>query len=399
MNTYRPTAPENGPADGVVCFASVDWWYHPRGHSECQIMRRLAKRTRVLWINSMGLRMPVPGKTELSIQRYGQKLKSLLMGLRRDPSGMWVYTPIFVPRYTERALAFNGALVGAQIKLLCRWLGLAHPATWVTIPTAEPVVRQFEWARIVYNRCDSFSSFPEANGRIIGNLERELLRTADDVVYVNEYLYNDEKDRVRRAHYFDHGVDYEHFAHNASFTDGTDGPDEVRHLERPIVGFYGALDDFVIDLDLMIKVAKHIYPGTFLVIGPKAMEIGALTREPNVVYLGPIPYEELPRYAANFDLGIMPWLQNEWIEKCNPIKLKEYLALGFPIVSTPFPQIRQYENLVYVADSVDEFLRAVDRGLKHKDPRMVSERRQAVVDSSWDALADSAGTLLGLGLE
>lgn len=385
--------------DGIVCFASVDWWYHNRGHSECQIMIRLAKHTRVLWINSMGLRMPVPGKTELPFRRYARKIKSLLMGLRRDPSGMWIYTPLFVPRYTKRAQAFNAALVGAQMKLLRWWLGLKQPATWVTIPSAEPVVQKLEWTRIVYNRCDNFSSFPEVDSQIVGKLEQALLQTADDVVYVNESLYNEEKDQVRQAHYLDHGVDYEHFAGNATFTNGSDRPARIRDLPSPIVGFYGALDDYVIDLNLMIKVAKHIHPGTLLVIGPKAMEIDALIQEPNVVYLGPIPYEELPDYAAHFDLGIMPWLQNEWIEKCNPIKLKEYLALGFPIVSIRFPQIKQYESLVYAVDSDDEFLSAVDRGLRGNDPKMVHQRRQAVIGSSWDALAESAGRILGLDSE
>src|SRR5689334_10431355 len=83
-------------SDGVVCFAGVDWWYHNRGHSECQIMRRLARRAPVLWVNSLGMRVPRPGRSDLLIRRYYRKLKSTLKGLRRDPSGMWVYSPLFV---------------------------------------------------------------------------------------------------------------------------------------------------------------------------------------------------------------------------------------------------------------------------------------------------------------
>ena len=46
----------------------------------------------------------------------------------------------------------------------------------------------------------------------------------------------------------------------------------------------------------------------------------------------------LPTFAAAFDVALMPWLMNEWIESSNPIKLREYLAIGFPIVSTWFPE-------------------------------------------------------------
>ncbi len=74
-------------------------------------------------------------------------------------------------------------------------------------------------------------------------------------------------------------------------------------------------------------------------IGPKAMDISRLQAEPNVVYLGPVQYAKLPAYAAQFNVALMPWLQNEWIKGCNPIKLKEYLALGFPVVAMRFPEL------------------------------------------------------------
>ena len=116
------SALKDSPCDGVVAFGGIDWWYHNRGHSECQVMTRLASEMPVLWINSIGMRAPAPGKTELPWRRYMRKLKSTLKGLRRDPeSGMWIYSPIFVPRYTDGWLRVNGVLLGLQITLL-RWL-------------------------------------------------------------------------------------------------------------------------------------------------------------------------------------------------------------------------------------------------------------------------------------
>lgn len=381
--------------DGVVCYAGVDWWYHNRGHSECQIMTRLARRTTVLWINSIGMRMPAPGKSELSLTRYLRKIRSTLKGLRRDASGMWIYSPIFLPRYDARSLALNGVLLSLQAKMLCRLLKIRRPALWITLPTAAPAAERGSWGSIVFNRCDDFAAFPEADGDSIAGLERRLLAIADEVAYVSPTLLERERPRVRRATFLGHGVDFAHFARSRSRS-ADSAPEVLRSLPRPIVGFYGALDDYTIDLELLVKTARHIGKGTLVVIGPQAMELSPLLREPNVRYLGPVPYQQLPDYAAQFDVALMPWLQNDWIEACNPIKLKEYLALGFPIASIRFRTMEPYAHLIHGASSHEEFLDAVDRALAENDPSLVEQRRQAVADDGWDQLTERVGTMLRL---
>lgn len=394
---------EGGPrADGVVCYAGVDWWYHNRGHSECQIMRRLAQRVPVLWVNSIGMRMPTPGKSELVLHRYARKIRSTLKGLTRDQCGLWIYSPLFIPRYTPQILALNGWLLNAQIRFLTRRLGIFHPSAWITVPTAGPALKRGRWHKTVFNRSDVFSSFPEVDRSVISQLEEGLLACCDDVLYVNQRLMAAEKDRVRQAHFIDHGVDFEHFA-SVRTPEGpcVPAPESIANLPHPIVGFYGALDDYTIDLELMIETARLIPNGTLLVIGPKAMELQKLLEEPNVTYLGPIPYEELPQYAAHFDVGIMPWLQNDWIDGCNPIKLKEFLALGFPVATMRFPQLRPYEDLVHAADTRSDFLSAIDAALGENSPQAARARRARVcnTDGGWDAIAARVGALLGLNLD
>ena len=99
---------------------------------------------------------------------------------------------------------------------------------------------------------------------------------------------------------------------------------------------------------------------------------------------------------AACDVLIMPWRQNDWIRSCNPVKLKEYLALGFPIVTMRFSAIRRYEGLVYVAESHEQFLAALDRALREADPGMAERRRAAVLQCGWDRIAERVGGLLGI---
>ncbi len=233
---------EHSQADGVVCFAAVDWWYHNRGHSECQIMSRLARRTKVLWINSIGMRAPSPGKTELVLHRYVRKFKSTLKGLRRDEaSGMWVYSPLFIPRYNPRMVEVNGRIVGTQVAALCRKLKMRNPAVWATVPTSAPMVERGRWSSAVFNRSDDFSAFPEANASLIAPLEQRLLRRADRVVYVSRVLFDRERAGLKDAQFIGHGVDFDHFAKARPGTAlPAEMPEELKNLPRPIVGFYGA---------------------------------------------------------------------------------------------------------------------------------------------------------------
>ena len=388
--TSPPTVPSR--CDGVVCFAAVDWWYHNRGHSECQIMRRLSGRAPVLWINSLGMRTPTPGKSDIVLRRYARKLASTIKGLRRDPSGMWVYSPLFVPRYSRRFAAINGFLVAQQVALLTRCLGMKAPSVFVTNPTAAPAVGRGHWVRTIFNRSDDFTKFPEANAAFVREMETMMFRLADATLYVNRGLFARECANVPDARYIGHGVDFSHFDRKRRVLEAC--PAEIRDLPRPIVGFYGGLRDYTVDLDLMIKTARSLPTGTLLVIGPTAMEISPLLAEPNVAYLGPIQYERIPDYASQFDVGIMPWHENEWIRACNPIKFKEYLALGFPIVTTDFDQLGELRSLVYVSRSHDEFVGNVARALAERDESLVQRRKASVADDSWDQVAETVAALL-----
>jgi len=390
-------SPSAETCDGIVCYAGVDWWYHNRGHSECQVMTRLARRLPVLWVNSIGMRTPVPGKTDIAWHRYARKLKSLTKGLRRDDeSGMWVYSPLFVPRYTPRCVRFNGRFVAWQVARLCRRLKIEHPSVWVTVPTIAGAVERGRWVRCVFNRSDEFSAFPDADKNLIVPLERRLLELADTVIYVNEPLYERERSQCRHAVYLGHGVDFDRFAAARPLAGPRPAPPPaMTHLPRPIVGFYGAMDDYRMDLALLIKLARRIAPGTLVMIGPKQMDLSRLEAEPNVTCIGQLPPAELPAYAAQFDVGIIPFLDNDFNRQCNPIKLKEYLTLAFPVVATRLPAFEPYERLITLAESHEPFLDAVDRILKQDDdPQLQKRCRNAVAGDSWDTIADRAAELL-----
>jgi glycosyltransferase involved in cell wall biosynthesis len=396
---YRPSEDSRAEqCDGVVFFGNVDWWYHNRGHSSTRAAVRLARRVPTLYINSIGMRMPVPGRTEIAWGRYLQKIKSLTRGLRRDEAtGLWVYTPLFVPRYSPGWIEINGRLLAAQVALLRRRLGMRRPSAFVLMPTMTPAVERLVWSRVVAERCDDFSTMPGTNAPVIAALERRLLAFCDHAAYASPDLMERERGLAAEAHLVGHGVDVALLAASRPLDGARAEPPEImRDLPRPIVGFFGAMDDYRMDVDLMVKIAQSVSTGTLVLVGPAQMDLSRLKAEPNVRLLGQVPPEQLGPHAAQFDVGIIPFLRNSFNFRSSPVKLKEYLALGLPVVATDLPAYRPYAGLIETAEDHDGFLDALRRALLEDDASLARRRREAVAGDDWDAFADRMGRLLGV---
>ncbi|MFG2072156.1 glycosyltransferase [Nonomuraea maritima] len=370
----------SGP--GYVCFSAQDWWYHNRAHSDFQLMRSIAGERKVLVVNSIGMRMPTPGTSTQVTRRVLRKLRSVAKFLRRPFPRFYVMSPLPLPFYGSPLLSrINAVLVRTQVQVVCRILGLHRPVIVATIPTAWDVVRPMARRSLVYNRSDRHSAFPEADTAAIETLERALLSHSDSVVYVSRALMEEERPLTGdRAHFLDHGVDTEHFTRRA------DLPADMAAIPEPRVGFFGALDDFVVDVDLLERVAVELPQVSLVLIGDATVPMERLTRHPNVHWLGHLPYEVIPAYASGFDVAIMPWRDNSWIQHANPIKLKEYLSLGLPIVSTFFPELHHYHDRVLIT-APDRFAETVKAALADGGPRSAAELRESVLDLSWPSRA------------
>ncbi|GEN79710.1 glycosyltransferase [Actinotalea fermentans] len=383
----------SGRPAGFVWFAAQDWWYHNRAHSDFQLMQEVARTQPVLLVNSLGLRLPTPGRSSNPARRIGRKLRSMAKLVRRPVPGLpgyHVMTPIMLPAYGDGALArLNALAIRLQVRLVATAIGIGRaPAVAVTIPTAWPVVRRMRRSALLFNRSDRHSEFPEADQQLVAGLEDALLREADRVLYVSHQLMAEDAPVVGdRAVFLDHGVDLEHFA----LVDGapTSPEPELADVPHPVVGFFGGLDDYVVDLELLAETARAIPEASVVLVGDATCPMDALEALPNVHWLGFQPYERIPALGRHFDVALMPWLDNDWIRYANPIKLKEYLALGLPVVSTDYPEVHHGNGHVAVARDRAEFAELVRRHLADPgDATTRRARRESVLGATWRARAD-----------
>ncbi len=376
--------------DGIICIGGEDWWYHNRGHFDFQIMRRLAKRWPVLFVNSLGVRVPSLKDNKQFVARIGRKLKSLARGLAEVEPGFWVFSPFAVPG--ERGQRLSNWALAPQIRLAAARAGIRRPLLWVHCPAGAALTESFDGAQVVMQRTDRFEAFPEADPTVVARQIAHLKQRADLVVYAAPHLMQEEAGSVARQILITHGVDVGRFA---AAGDGEGSmPSDVVDIPSPRVGFVGGIDAHTFDPQLFVEVARRLPDMNFVLVGGCSLEEGWCPLA-NVHQLGRKPYDEVADYMASCDCLIMPWNNSDWIKACNPIKLKEYLAVGRPIVTTDFDALEGLRDLVSVANGPDAFAAAIRRAISTSYDRQAA--RERVACETWDGKADLlAKALVGL---
>ena len=378
---------EHNKEISFLCFGGEDWWYHNRAHTDMQLMRRFARTGTALYVNSIMMRKhKIIGGSRFS-EKLVRKLKSILKGLKESGAGFWVYSPFTLPvHHVSWARPFNETVLRFQIRRMMRKLHMKSPVVWVVCPAACDSAIKMKKAKLVYQRTDRFEDDPNVDRDTILAYDRKLKAAADVTVYVNRLLYDQEADQCKKALFLDHGVDYEMFA-TAELA--SDVPADIADIKKPVVGYFGALDGHKLDTGFLEAVADRLPNISFVFIGKPSLDCSQLSARKNVWMLGQKTYEEIPHYGKCFDVAILPWRVNKWTEAANPIKLKEYLALGKPIVSTPaFTELQEYCDVVYEAGTPEEFAECIEKAYSEDSPDLVAKRRGKVARASWDSKAE-----------
>ncbi len=369
-----------------VCFGGEDWWYHNRGHTDMQLMRRFARMGTTLYVNSIVMGKPTIGDGKKFREKVVRKAKSIFKGLEPSGVGFWVYSPFTLPvHHIPWVRPFNQAVLQLQIQRVTRKLRMSNPVVWVVCPVACDTALNIKRSKLVYQRTDRFEDYPNVDVETIAAYDRKLKAEADLTIFVNTSLYDEEAGQCRNAIYLDHGVDFEMFT---SAEGNPQRPADIAPIQGPIAGYFGALDGHKLDVGFIEAVADLSPAISFVFVGKASHELLRLAEKKNVWLLGQKPYEQIPDYGKCFDVAILPWAQSRWTQAANPIKLKEYLALGKPVVSTSaFSEVQQYRDVVHVADTPEEFSRKIVEAMAQNGPDQVAARRKRVEHASWDGKA------------
>ena len=386
----RSSRPEDPALEGenIICFAK-DWTEDPTCNNH--VMRILARRNKVVWINSLGVRKPNLASGR-DLGKIVRKLTRFAAGPVRVADNMWVFTPLVLPLpHSEWAGAINHRILKQTITFLRRRLGIDRFQLWTFLPNVARHVGGLGESLVVYYCTDEFSQFSFLDGARLRDQEQQLCRKADVVFTTARSLWERRRPFNAETHLALHGVDHQHFA--TALSNQTAIPTDLADAPRPILGFFGLVHDWI-DLELIAYVAEQRPTWTIAVIGKVAVDVSRLFRYPNVRLLGRKAYETLPGYCKAFSVGLMPFRVNELTASVNPIKLREYLSAGLPVVSTDLPEARNYAEGCRVARSPEEFLAACDQAVASDTPALRQSRSAAMAGATWEARVNEIGRLV-----
>ena len=362
----------------LLCF-SHDWNGDPL--SKTHLMRLLARENRVLWVNSIGYRAPTVSRRDWN--RAVRKIKAALQPISEPERNIFVLNPLAIPAYGQPAIReLNRHLLRAQIKRAMRKLGFQRPINWVFNPAAGVVAGGLGEESLIYYCVDEYSAFAGVPTEALVALEEKLLDRADVVFVSAERLYQAKAPHNPRTHLIRHGVDFEHF--RQALDPHHPLAAELKDLPHPVVGYFGLMAEDWIDLPLLEALASHLEArnGSLVLVGKSTMDLGSLPNRPNVVITGRKPYLDLPSYCRGFDAAIIPFPISECTLNANPLKAREYLAAGLPVVSTAIPEV-EVLGLCRIGRDHAGFLKELDEALA--DPGPKAWRSDAVRGEGWSA--------------
>lgn len=352
--------------------------------SKHRIAHELARRgAKVLWVEGSGMRQPSLGSSS-DRSRIWRKIKSALRGARRDESlsdaQVWVLAPPLLPLpHLAWVRVMNGWIARSWAAFSAWRHGFRRPALINYVPIMAEAMPGWRGFRL-YHCVDRWDAFGTYNSAIMGEMDARCCRYADAVAASSEDLLNRCLRHNPNVTLVLHGVDQAHFSRAL---EPSARPDDLP--PGPVIGFFGLLSEWL-DYPLILDLARTYPQAHVVLIGRADVDVTGLRDVPNLHLLGPRPFRDLPRYIAHFTVGLIPFVINELTIAVNPIKLREMLAAGCPVVSTALPEVVRFSGQagVHVAHNRQEFLDQVGQVLAQ--PALPEQRRamsEAMLSETW----------------
>lgn len=354
---------------------SDDWGRHPS--SSQHLVRELLPRYAVDWVNTIGTRRP-----SLSVADAKRVLEKVRTWTRRSPApeaadsppeNLTVHAPIHWPGFgnkLERAL--NASLFDSKLRPLIERADAVITTASITADLAART-RDANW---VYYCVDDLSEWPGLDARALREMEEDLLPSMRTIVAVSNHLVERMRGFGREAHLLTHGIELDHWRAVAL------RPPRARRA-KPVAVYWGNAD-LRLDAEIVLALAQSC---ELHMVGPRSVIDPRLASDANIVWRAAVPYAQLPEIAREADVLVMPYADLPVTRAMQPLKLKEYLATGLPVVATPLPANREWSAALDLASDARAFVECVRaRAFVELPPEQRAARKRLDAEG-WDRKA------------
>lgn len=354
---------------------SDDWGRHP---SSCQhLVRHLLPGCEVSWVNTIGTRSPRVNLATVSrgFEKFSQWRRRALVTKHTTTSQPQVLNPLMWPGFrTAWQRRLNHYLLSRFLQQ--KLPALAESVLLTTVPIVADLVVSLPKLRSVYYCVDDFSSWPGLDSRPLRAMEEKLVANADVIVAAGDNLADRMRRLGREATVITHGIDLDHWA-----TPTAPSP-LLGDLEHPIALFWGLVDQRL-DVESLRALGRAMTNGSIVLVGPEQSPDPVLSKVPRLKQLSAVPYESLPAIAAAADVLVMPYRDLPVTRAMQPLKLKEYLATGKPVVASGLPAVASWSDSLDVVAQPQEFVAAVRERFVSGLPVLQAAARERLQHESW----------------
>jgi glycosyltransferase involved in cell wall biosynthesis len=331
-----------------------DWGKHPS--STQHLIKELNNKRKVVWINSIGLRKPKLSWHDLlrvikKISTFFSFKTNIDVPAEKRSIDFVVINPLVVPCANSWiSIKFSRWMLARQLSKQLTALDIENPIVWCSLPTAVDYLALFTNSTCVYYCGDDFGSLAGVDHQVVTEKEVQLVRKVKYIFTASEALLDKfPKDKTITI---PHGVNYALFNEKQGKRPADLPPG------KSIVGFYGSISTWI-DQELILHAAKMLPDWNFVFIGHIECNIDNLLKVSNIHFIGAKNHCDLPNYIQHWNVALLPFKDNKQIQMCNPLKLREYLASGTPIVSTHFNALDEYKSHVTITNNKKDICQAI----------------------------------------
>lgn len=368
----------------IVCVGFNDWDNDVWTNQHHLMARLAASGSRVLFIESLGLRRPQLGS--------GRDLRRIVRRLRRGfapprlSHGVHVLAPLVIPLHGNAvARRANALLLRAQVGLAARRLGIRRPVLWAYVPQAEVLLESLHPSLVVYHCVDDIAAQSRVDTASFAAAERRYAARADLVLASAPALAERMRTLSRHVLYAPNVADTGRFAAALE-----PGPLDAALADLPVprLLFVGAISAIKLDFALLRGIAAARRDWSIALVGPVGLgdpntDTSVLEAEPNIHLLGPRPHDDLVPLLRGAEVGLIPYVHSQLTASIFPMKVYEYLAAGLPVIATGLPALAE-TKWVTLTDGVEPTVVAIADALEQNTPERRRQRSAAAASHSWE---------------
>jgi len=319
-------------------------------------------------------------------------------GLREAEQNIWVYhpPPLAMPGLSrnETAARISSRILATMVRRIMARLGFGRSCLWSFMYNSGVLLDRVPSALKIYESGDDDAALArsDAQRRTVRQLDRETCTSADLVFAVTEELCAQRRNFNPRTFEVNCAADVAFF--RKALSDTTPVAPKIAALPHPVIGYFGGMDPWKMDVDLITRMARLRPDWSFAFVGYVwfGFDASVFAKLPNVHILGPQAHCDLPGFMKGMDVGFMPFPFNDITRNGDALKCYEYLSAGLPVVGRDVPVARRLPDWVAIADTAEEFVTACEAQLA--SPQTRAERSAAMDAHDWSVRIDRKLSLI-----